>query len=510
MEIRKCDMTKPYIFVSYSSMDKELVQDDVRKLQRLGYNVWLDDANLDKTKGSWKSDALAAIEDIYCQLVVFYVSDASLTSEPCLNELRKTKDKETLIYHGNESVPFIAVEAERIENIIAFQNEINKEIYAAKEMKKDVKKQKMKVLSEFIEEFFNNNNERVRIHAKAAQKDENEYLKEIIKCFPEETKNQNGSEEICESIDSKKEESDELVTENEHGIREKEAISEVEDIKEPEKWENVKSKKPSSLTGDITYSLYGETYTENQSDMMLRFFAQVLKRHQNIVAELPAYKGMNCVSNVNYHDFDKKEEIPSYFNTCQYFTYENGSSICVGTSYGLTDKLKKMSLLLNIVGEDREVFVSEQVELPVVKGNVQKGISTKKGGGSDVNFEVFGQNYTANQVDMLGIVFSRLIEKHPEYLKELADACTCLDIVDYSVVDKENRPCYFRSSLNVYEVNGVKYSVGGGFSMKDKLKMIGILVSVCEEAAGSVKVEGEPVEVKKAVSKKAKQEKSFL
>lgn len=483
MEIRKCDTDKPYVFVSYSSEDKELVHEDVKKLQQMGYNVWLDDANLDKTNPSWKLDALGAIEDMDCQLLMLYVSRHSLTSEPCLNELRKTKDKETMVYHDNASVPFIAVEVERIEDITKFQAEISGAIKKEEKLEKETKKEKIKVLSEFIEEFFNNNNERVRIHAKTSQKSEQEYFNEIIKCFPEATKNQDESEKINEGTDGK---------ENDN------------DIKENDTLPNDKGTKPSSITGDITYSLYGEEYTENQSDMMLRFFAQVLKRHQEIVPELPEHKGMNCVSKTDYSKYDKKEDMPPYFRTCQYFTYENGTAICVGTSYGLADKLKKMALLLDIVGEDRDIFASEQVELPYVR------VTGTKGGASTVNFEVFGENYSASQVDMLGIVFSKFIEKHQDCLEEIANACTCLDIVDYSRVDKEDRPVYFRSSLNIYEVNGVKYSVGGGFSMQEKLRLIGVLISICKETSDSVKIEGEPVEIKQVSTKKTKTEKSFL
>lgn len=485
MEIKKCDMSKPYVFISYSSKDKELVYEDVKKLQQMGYNVWIDDANLDKTNPSWKLDALEAIKHMYCRLVAFYVSRSSLTSEACLNELRTTTHKDTMKYHKNKPVKFIAVEVARIEDITEFQGEIYDEIDQTdeKEMKTEAKMKNIKILSEFIEEFFDNNNERVRIHAKTSQKSEQEYFNEIIKSFPEETKNQDESEEINKGTDGK---------ENDN------------DIKGNDTLPNGKGTKPSSMTGDITYSLYGEEYTENQSDMMLRFFAQVLKRHQDIVPELPEHKGMNCVSKTDYSKYDKKEDMPPYFRTCQYFTYENGTAICVGTSYGLADKLKKMALLLDIVGEDRDIFASEQVELPYVKG------PGTKGGASTVNFEVFGENYSASQVDMLGIVFSKFIEKHQDCLEEIANACTCLDIVDYSRVDKEDRPVYFRSSLNIYEVNGVKYSVGGGFSMQEKLRLIGVLISICKETSDSVKIEGEPVEIKQVSTKKTKTEKSFL
>ena len=55
-----------------------------------------------------------------------------------------------------------------------------------------------------------------------------------------------------------------------------------------------------SVTGDITYTLYGATYTDNQSGMMYRVFREVLKRHPEQIAGLPQQRGMNCASTINY------------------------------------------------------------------------------------------------------------------------------------------------------------------------------------------------------------------
>ena len=72
--IQPCDMDQPYIFISYSAKDQERVWQDVLRFQQMGYNVWLDEKNLDKTQASWRSDALSAIRDMNCSLLVFYVS----------------------------------------------------------------------------------------------------------------------------------------------------------------------------------------------------------------------------------------------------------------------------------------------------------------------------------------------------------------------------------------------------------------------------------------------------
>lgn len=257
-------------------------------------------------------------------------------------------------------------------------------------------------------------------------------------------------------------------------------------------------------TGDIRFTLYGKEYELNQSDMMLTFFAHVLNKHQDIVDELPSYNGMTCVSDVDYSlPKNRKADMPTYFRSCEFFEFANGSHICVGTSYSVVDKLKKMALLLNICGESPEIFSSEQVELPAVK--VRGGSSAVgKGSGALVKFSVYGNEYAQNQTDMLGTICSSVIAKHPDKLEEAADALLCLDVKDYTDVAKEDRPVYF-SSMNKYEVNGTAYSVGGSFGMKEKLKMIARLLIMCDESKDIIDIEDyeiPDVKIKAAGAKK--------
>lgn len=267
--------------------------------------------------------------------------------------------------------------------------------------------------------------------------------------------------------------------------------------------DNTRTRQATS-TGDIRFMLYGKEYELNQSDMMLTFFAHVLNKHQDIVDELPSYNGMTCVSDVDYSlPKNRKADMPTYFRSCEFFEFANGSHICVGTSYSVVDKLKKMALLLNICGESPEIFSSEQVELPAVK--VRGGSSAVgKGSGALVKFSVYGNKYEQNQTDMLGTICSSVIAKHPDKLEEAADALLCLDVKDYTDVAKEDRPVYF-SSMNKYEVNGTAYSVGGSFGMKEKLKMIARLLIMCDESKDIIDIEDyeiPDVKIKAAGAKK--------
>lgn len=183
-QIRPCNPDLPYIFVSYSGHDRELVWRDVLKYQRQGYNVWLDEKNLDKSKASWMDDALAAIEDMECCLVVFYVSETSLCSKACYQEMSKTLDQVTQDLH-NGPVKFIAIDAQEIGDITDFKNRIFQSVTADRALEKEERSQKIRTLQAFVRELFNSNNDRVRIHPKEELNRKTDYYEDILAAFPD-------------------------------------------------------------------------------------------------------------------------------------------------------------------------------------------------------------------------------------------------------------------------------------------------------------------------------------
>ncbi len=173
-----CDMENPFVFVSYCSKDKELVWRDVIELQYRGYNIWIDEANLDKRKSSWKDDALEAISNFNCEFLLFYVSKDSLTSEPCYNELEQTKSEATLVTHNLRPVSVVAIEVESIGDIARFMDDIYNDI-RRKNLSGEEKGSYTRTLSGFRQKWFLPNNEKVRIHAKKETGRHSDYYSDI-------------------------------------------------------------------------------------------------------------------------------------------------------------------------------------------------------------------------------------------------------------------------------------------------------------------------------------------
>ena len=83
----KCDTSKPYVFLSYSSKDKEFILSEVEALETAGISVWIDKDDMDKTSPSWKDAAKEAITNSNRCLFIYYLSVDSLSSTPCREEI---------------------------------------------------------------------------------------------------------------------------------------------------------------------------------------------------------------------------------------------------------------------------------------------------------------------------------------------------------------------------------------------------------------------------------------
>lgn len=184
--ISPCDMEQPYIFISYSARDYERVWRDVLRFQQMGYNVWLDEKNLDKKQDSWRTEALDAIRDLNCSLLVFYVSRNSLVSQHCFSELSCTVESYTKAVHFGP-VKFVAVDVEPIADIVDFSAEIYAEI-RNKNISKMEKTTQAVTLNNCIEQFFNSNNEKVRVKPYDIPNRKMDYYEEISAAFPDDTR----------------------------------------------------------------------------------------------------------------------------------------------------------------------------------------------------------------------------------------------------------------------------------------------------------------------------------
>lgn len=523
---------EPYVFVSYASKDKEKVYDFVYELRKRGINVYIDIELQENISKNWLQNIKERLYDVDCVAMISFLSISYFRSYACLIEQLVTRSEDLKMEKGRYLENFyIALDdnmstIQKMEDAV-YDNTVAKESQSMAikmvpeevNVLKDVMEDNIAVKSKLKKDVRStidglNTAHRVAISMLSYIFKESSYsiqkygtagdCAQLMYNNFTNDKNDKINIDVLERL-KEKYNNDSVADKNNIAIDSVAADDSVTAVDNTNITDNTRTRQATS-TGDIRFTLYGKEYELNQSDMMLTFFAHVLNKHQDIVDELPSYNGMTCVSDVDYSlPKNRKADMPTYFRSCEFFEFANGSHICVGTSYSVVDKLKKMALLLNICGESPEIFSSEQVELPAVK--VRGGSSVSgKGSGALVKFSVYGNKYEQNQTDMLGTICSSVIAKHPDKLEEAADALLCIDVKDYTDVAKEDRPVYF-SSMNRYEVNGTAYSVGGSFGMKEKLKMIARLLIMCDESKDIIDIEDyeiPDVKVKAAAGTKKK------
>ena len=541
---------EPYVFVSYASKDKEKVYEFVYELRKRGINVYIDIELQENISKNWLQNIKERLYDVDCVAMISFLSISYFRSYACLIEQLVTRSEDLKMEKGKYLENFyIALDdnmstIQKMEDAV-YDNTVAKEsqsmaikmvpeevnvlkdvmednIAVKSKLKKDVRStidglntahrvaismlsyifkessysiQKYGTAGDCAQLMYNNftNDKNDKINIDVLEKLKEKYNNDSVADKNNIAIDSVAADDSVTAVDNTNITDNTSITDNTN-ITDNTSITDNTNITDNTSitdnthiTDNTRTRQATS-TGDIRFTLYGKEYELNQSDMMLTFFAHVLNKHQDIVDELPSYNGMNCVSDVDYSlSENRKADMPTYFRSCEFFEFANGSHICVGTSYSVVDKLKKMALLLNICGESPEIFSSEQVELPAVK--VRGGSSAGgKGSGALVKFSVYGNEYAQNQTDMLGTICSSVIAKHPDKLEEAADALLCIDVKDYTDVAKEDRPVYF-SLMNRYEVNGTAYSVGGSFGMKEKLKMIAKLLIMCDESKDIIDIE---------------------
>ena len=113
-KIAACDLSKPFVFVSYSKRDAERVYPFILRLQGLGCNLWID-RELTKMVGqNWQFGAMRAMTDTNCRGILFMISEESLKSAPVFAELALSqKSKKVLRKHGGSGIKIIPINADR-------------------------------------------------------------------------------------------------------------------------------------------------------------------------------------------------------------------------------------------------------------------------------------------------------------------------------------------------------------------------------------------------------------
>lgn len=496
----KFNEERPYVFVSYKSDDKEIVENSIKHLQEnYGLNIWYD---ADLTAGyDWDEEALPKLIDENCQLVLFFASEEALCSINVKKELDEAKYYEKLIVPINFS-------NRSFDDIM--RNEIARK-YSKTNM------QKVKNARQLIKDHLNEQLTYIYLHKSdyyvelirsikriTEKYDQNVFVYESIldlakpqTDIPEKKSVVDASKEITHALDKDTSTANKIETKFDDSSEKIETFSipkEITKKKIANKKEVIITSKMHSIkekNAFIKYILYGQEYDGKQSDLMFNVFDKVIEKHPDKLDEIA-----NSLYSVSFVDYEKEENrdnnMKSYFRLCKTFN-AGGRNYCVGASLGINDKFNQIAKLLSICGEDYSVLKMDGHELPNIKStNIKKApkqrelISSK---GSLIDFTLYDCDYKGNQSDMMLLIFEKVIKNHPDKIKILHEKLTSVSLIDKNGnIIKGNLSTF--NTNKIFDVNRDKISVGTNFGINAKLTQISKLLNICDEEQPIVHIDG--------------------
>ncbi|MDE6732881.1 MAG: toll/interleukin-1 receptor domain-containing protein [Oscillospiraceae bacterium] len=459
------DPQKPYIFISYSHANIDVMEKTVSELfSRYGINIWYD-AELYAGK-NWDDVALPKLRSPKCKAVLFFASINALTSENVEKELDKAK------FYGKIIIPINFAEK-------AFDNLVTKDIV---ELYNDTFPEKVNIAERIISNHLDSKLKYINVNL-----DSDAYYNDIRRAIEINAPDI----EICAAAApaSKPE------AEPQPKAASAPATETPKILKSDDKTSKTKS---ASSTGDITYTIYGKEYTDNQANMMLNVFAKVLQKHSEAVDKIlsdPEKPLIRCASAVNYEKPENKTaSTPSRYNSGCYLPI--GRGIFIGTALNYAEKLRNIAQLLTICGEDFSVLQSEQIELP-------SSVKTRSSDSGDETYTIYGAEHSGNQTQMMVDVLKFLMEKHFDKREQLAELLA-IKLAPMSALSDNS---YFRTGSE-FSFNGITYSIGTSFSRQAKLKQIAKAIAVCGEDISQFRIDG--LDETKPASPKASGKRNFL
>jgi hypothetical protein len=127
------DGNEPYVFISYSHNDCDVVFKEIKRLHDLGCRIWYDDGIV--ATSEWSSVIEKKLEG--CSLFLVYITERSRESENVKDEINYAiKENKTFLYVCLEDVKLpegMALRMSRLQGILKYQ--LEEETYFKKLLK---------------------------------------------------------------------------------------------------------------------------------------------------------------------------------------------------------------------------------------------------------------------------------------------------------------------------------------------------------------------------------------
>lgn len=478
IEGKKCRLESNFAFISYAhdDDDEKIVRNVFNRLYDLGYNLWIDTANIPKNENSWKEAAQDALmnEAETCKVALFFRSEESMIRMPIFEELEMIKELQHIhriitvdIWHDDKMTA-----EDYGKKLIREKRKVDLNIYKKICTKVDVDSSVFRI------------------------KDVNSSLEELVREIGKElekdgVKPQSNSNERTEEVVSK----DSLSNQN-CNVR---LTDEGQDNLASMKDEKIVKTDIVGKEG-YSYTIFGKEYQagkREQGKLMYDAYSALVGKYPEKAEELTARTSIARVESVtNANTQDAK---PPYFRTCQKFTVANGEYY-VGTSYGFEAKIAEIKGMFKICGEDASEFILNGEPL-VGKTHVTvktyDNCNDREEGNTDCfEYKLWNNTYTANKLsDMMHNVFDMIAQKYPEKIDGIAHDESITSVALKIDVDGGRLPVnklnYFMAKKE-HEVDGVIYYVSTRYNREQGIVQLERMISYCEGTSDSFQIVSAP------------------
>lgn len=476
VEKMTCDTGKPYAFISYShdNHDSAIVHRIFKRLYEMGYNLWIDTANLPYNENDWKKAAMDALSIGECRLALYFRSENSMIKDTIRSELENIRDIEQI-------KATIAVDIWEDENNSAAA-------YRKKIL--NIKNSEQRDILDKICEVVKTGCNAVRFAA-----DYGSDIEEVSKALAirldqygiYRDKSRSNPVNNAEKVVVEKPQIEKPQAAKPDTSETKQEVSAP--VNRP-----TKKKSPS----EYRYTIFGKEYyagSGGQGQLMFDAFEVLTERYPQKVEALTELSSV-----IQAEKVDGNDNPPVYFRTKKRFTVA-GKDYYVGTSFSLGDKLTQIKKMFKICGESPDEFVllkegetvpkpsnniSSEEPKPVV--NAEPVHTTAENTSTtavtdEYVYTIFGEEYRAGskeQGKLMYDVFEALTKRFPQKAEAMTEATSVAlaDTVEYANDTKRAYPTYFRACKK-FEVAGKAYYVGTSYGFKDKIGQIKKMLNIC-------------------------------
>lgn len=534
---------KAYLFISYKSDDWEKVLEEVvYKLQKkTGLRIYYDKAFDFESNEQWLIQMQKAIMSTHCKGVICFISEAYMTSYAALMEILFSQTEEVKDRHDDKGLELFEVRLD-LDTVNDIKKSILKQEQKYS-VPVTMKSDEWDTYKNIIEEVVLSEEHKFRDAAIRLKKKPEGSLRlndlAIIfdKILTGQSIEKNDDSYFYEALEKTirssscgnevfDDELKEIIIEiNNHKVIEKVENIEIEEIVKQEINEinvlkvNTPEEKPQEVINRVENKLSSEIELENEVELdwvrwnnklpgvedyslnvelfgkkeQGKIWKNIWKKVLELIGTEEVYKEKFFICREKIMKNEGKDTLKTFFagqnsNGKEYTQPYDISSmgITVETYWNAENMCKEIKKLLKLLGIDfNELKIygklnndSQNVEHVKIKPYENEGELTS--GSNIITFKLYGIEYTGNQSDFMYKVFESVIPKHADKIEILEKELTSFSLTDYSSVDKEERPSYFRGCAT-FMAGGKKLCVGASYGIGDKMKQIEKMLKICGE-----------------------------